>query len=81
MRLPAVLAELPIPVRFGVLGALSAGVAGAVVGLVLGLRSYVATAWAATFEVGVPAALLGAIVGIVIGGILSLAGRTRTHSE
>jgi len=35
--------------------------------LVIGIRTYVATAWAAVFEVALPATLLGAVLGLVVG--------------
>ena len=43
------------------------GAGGAIAGLVVGLRAYPPTAWFATLEVGVPAAMLGALVGAVFG--------------
>ena len=46
-----------------VVGAVLAGSIGCVVGLILGLRSYPATAWFAVIEVGLPAATAGAVVG------------------
>jgi hypothetical protein len=48
-------------------GAAVAGILGGLVGLVLGLRGYPATAWFAVLEVGVPAAMAGAILGAVAG--------------
>ncbi len=58
-----------MPVRYGVLGALWAGVAGCLAGLVIGLRVHPATAWAAMVEVGLPAAFLGAVLGLVVGAV------------
>ncbi|MEU1970056.1 hypothetical protein ABZ477_00185 [Microbacterium sp. NPDC019599] len=54
-----------------VLLGLSVGaLAGAAVGLVLGLIAYPPTAWFAVIEVGVPAAMLGAVTGLVVHGII-----------
>jgi len=39
------------------------------VGLVVGLRTYAPTAWAAVFELGVPASILGGLVGFASGGL------------
>ena len=58
---------LPLPARYAVLGALLAGAAGAVVGLVLGLHAHAATAWAATVEVALPSAVLGGVLGLAVG--------------
>jgi hypothetical protein len=69
-RLRRALGELPIPLRHAVIGAIVLGVPGAVVGLATGLWTYVPTAWAAIFEVGLPAALLGGALGLVIGSLV-----------
>ena len=69
-RLRRALGELPIPLRHAVIGAIVLGVPGALVGLAIGLWTYVPTAWAAIFEVGLPAALLGAVLGLVIGSLV-----------
>lgn len=45
------------------------GLAGAVVGLIIGLRVYAPTAWAAMVEIGLPAALAGGVLGAAIGGV------------
>lgn len=66
-RQPAALTDLPVPVRYGVLGALCAGVLGCLAGLIVGLAVYPPTAWAAIFELGVPAAVVGAILGSAVG--------------
>jgi hypothetical protein len=42
------------------------------VGLVLGLRAYPATAWFAVVEVAVPAGIAGAVVGAVVGLVSSI---------
>lgn len=69
-RLRRALGELPIPLRHAVIGAIVLGVPGALVGLAIGLWTYVPTAWAAIFEVGLPAAFLGAVLGLVIGSLV-----------
>jgi hypothetical protein len=69
-RLRRALGELPIPLRHAVIGAGVLGVSGAIFGLTIGLRTYVPTAWAAIFEVGLPAAFLGAVLGLVIGSLV-----------
>jgi hypothetical protein len=63
----AVLSDFPILRRFLLVGAACTGVAGAVVGLILGLRANPATAWFAIFEVGIPALVAGAVLGLAIG--------------
>ena len=52
---------MTILVRCVLIGMAVLGTAGAVVGLILGLRTYPPTAWAAVVEVGLPAMLLGAL--------------------
>jgi hypothetical protein len=67
------------PVATGLaIGSVIFGVVGCVVGLVVGVLTYPATAWFATFEVGVPAAFLGAMSGVTA-GLLALAYRSRTR--
>jgi len=56
--------------RHAAVGAFALGVPGAIVGLIIGLQTYVPTAWAAIFEVGIPAALLGAVLGLVVGSLV-----------
>ena len=68
---------MSILVRSVLIGTALFGAAGAVIGLVLGLRAYVPTAWAAVIEVGLPGALLGALLGLIAGGIATLARRAR----
>lgn len=62
---------MPRPVLYGAAGAILLGVLGGVVGLVLGLRAYPPTAWAAVIEVGVPAGFVGALLGLLAGGIVA----------
>lgn len=69
-QLRRALRELPVPLRHAVIGAVVLGVPGGIVGLVIGLRTYVPTAWAAILEVGVPAAFLGAVLGLVAGSLV-----------
>lgn len=74
------LVEMPLATRYVVGGALVAGSAGCVAGLVIGLVVYAPTAWFATFEVGVPAAIAGAVLGLVIGSVAMLLNRARCRS-
>jgi hypothetical protein len=70
----ALLSDFPILLRFVLVSAACAGVAGAIVGLILGLRANPATAWFAIFEVGIPALVAGAVLGLAI-GLIALAAR------
>lgn len=45
------------------------GFAGFVIGLVRGLTVYAPTAWAAAFEVAIPAAAVGVVIGLGIIGV------------
>jgi hypothetical protein len=47
--------------------------------LVIGTQVYWPTAWAATFEVGAPAAFLGFVLGLVIGSLVYAFGRVGHH--
>ncbi len=60
--------------------ALACGVIGLVAGLVRGLTVYAPTAWAAAFEVGIPAAVAGAVIGLGIAGLRHLVRRIRARS-
>ena len=62
--------------RWAATGAVAAGLVGAVVGLIVGLRVHPATAWFAVFELGIPAALVGGIVGCAAGAIAAAFRRT-----
>jgi len=68
------LRTLPLPLRWAIVGAVALGVLGATVGLVVGLKAYAPTAWAAVFEVGIPAAVLGAVIGAVTGAVVASLG-------
>jgi ABC-type uncharacterized transport system permease subunit len=61
------LATLPPVSRYAVVGATACALLGGLVGLVVGLRVYPATAWFAVFEVGVPAGIVGAAMGALVG--------------
>jgi riboflavin transporter FmnP len=64
----------PLPARWAIVGATSAGVIGAIAGLVAGLLAYPPTAWFAVFELGVPATIAGGLVGFVA-ALIVMAGR------
>jgi hypothetical protein len=49
--------------------ALACGALGFVAGFVRGLSVYAPTAWAAAFEVGIPAAAAGVVLGLGIAGV------------
>jgi ABC-type uncharacterized transport system permease subunit len=72
--IPGGLYELPPSVRWAIIGAASAGVIGAIVGLVVGLFAYAPTAWFAMFELGIPAAVVGGLIGL-FGGLIVTACR------
>jgi hypothetical protein len=60
--------------------ALVCGVLGLLAGFVRGLFVYAPTAWAAAFEVGLPAAAVGALLGLAIAGVRHLARRRSARS-
>jgi len=62
--------------RWAGIGAIAAGLVGAVAGLIVGLDVHPATAWFAAFELGFPAAVLGALVGCAAGAIAAALRRT-----
>jgi hypothetical protein len=66
---------LPVPLRWGAIGAATAGAMGGAVGLVVGLLAYPPTAWFAIFELGAPAAIVGGLVGLASGALASAARR------
>ena len=79
MRARSQLAAMPLVRRFAVVGGAAAGILGGIVGLVLGLRSYPATAWFAVLEVGVPAAVTGAVLGALAGLVAVVVQRITHH--
>ena len=60
--------------------ALVCGVLGLVVGFVIGLFAYAPTAWAAAFEIGIPAAAVGVVIGLGIVGLRKLVRRIAARS-
>jgi len=70
----AQLRGLPLPGRWAAVGAMCAGMIGAVAGLVIGLIVNAPTAPFAVVELGLPATILGGVVGLVAGAIV-IAGR------
>jgi hypothetical protein len=73
-----VVMQLPLPIRGGALGAGSAGIAGGVIGLVVGLLTYAPTAPFAVLELGFPASVVGGIVGVATGAVVLGLQRTRS---
>jgi hypothetical protein len=70
---------MPILARWVSIGAISVGVTGGIVGLVVGLFVYAPTAPFAAVELGFPATLTGGIVGLVAGMIMITVRRIRRH--
>jgi hypothetical protein len=70
---------LPMLARWASVAAISTGVAGGVVGLVVGLFAYAPTAPFAVVELGLPAAFAGGVVGLVAGLIMTTVRRIRRH--
>lgn len=68
---------LPLPARWAIVGATSAGVIGAIVGLVIGLRVYAPTAPFAVVELGLPAAIVGGALGLAAGVIVTVGRRIK----
>lgn len=73
------LATMPLVPLFAVVGSVTALMLGGLVGLVLGLRAYPATAWFAVLEVGVPAGIAGAVVGAFVGLLATTVRRFNHH--
>jgi hypothetical protein len=74
----------PLISRCVAIGAVSAGLVGGVVGLLVGLRANPATAWFAIFELGIPSSILGGLVGLASGAIAyavsRIGGKTSTSN-
>jgi hypothetical protein len=75
--LAAGLRGLPLLARCAVIGAVSAGVLGAMAGLVVGLLAYAPTAPFAVAELGLPAAVAGGAAGLAAGVIVKAVARVR----
>ena len=71
------MAHLPLPIGWAVFGALVLGALGCATGLVIGLHVHAPTAWAATFEIGIPSTILGALVGAGAGSLRLLVLRPK----
>lgn len=71
--------DLPIPLRYAVVGAVVLGLAGAIIGLVVGVRVHWPTAWAAAVEVGAPATFVGFGLGLVTGTLVRAFPRVHGH--
>ncbi|GAA3771433.1 hypothetical protein GCM10022240_24460 [Microbacterium kribbense] len=69
---------MPLVARFVVGGIIVFGVAGAILGLILGLIAYPPTAWAAVVELAVPGVLVGALLGLIGGAAVQTVRRART---
>ena len=72
---------LPLRVQWAITGAASAGVIGAIAGLVIGLNVYAPTAAFAVVELGLPAAIVGAFLGLAAGVIVSAGRRIAGNDE
>jgi hypothetical protein len=85
VEMPRAVSELPLLLRFALLGAVALGavgsVVGFVVGFVIGLHVYAGTAWAAAAEVGLPSGLAGAVLGVAVGTTKVLLVRPRSSSH
>ena len=66
---------LPQVARWGTVGAASAGVVGAIIGLIVGLHIYAPTAPFAAAELGLPAAIVGGVLGLVSGMFVAASRR------
>jgi uncharacterized membrane-anchored protein len=70
---------LPLPARWASIAAISAGVAGSIAGLVIGLFTYAPTALFAAVELGFPAVIAGGAVGLAAGVITTGVRRISRH--
>lgn len=73
--------ELPLPLRHAAFVSGVFGAIGGLIGLIVGLRTHVATAWAAMFEIGVPAGMLGVCLGLLTGSVAWMVQRIRHRSR
>jgi riboflavin transporter FmnP len=64
--------------RWVVVGAVSVGILGGIVGLIVGLLAYAPTAPFAVVELGLPATLAGGLLGLMAGLVVA-AGRRVTQ--
>ena len=71
------LANLPLLGRFAVVGAGSAGAAGAVAGLTIGLIVYAPTAPFALVELALPSAVVGGLAGLAAGAGVAVVRKMR----
>jgi hypothetical protein len=73
------LREQPSPGSCAIVAMMVAGGVGAIIGLVVGLHVYAATAWFAMLELGIPAAVAGGAIGFLVGSVIALANQLRRH--
>ena len=71
---------MPSPPRWTATGAIVLGILGGLAGLIIGLIVHPPTAWAALFELGIPAAAAGGILGIAVDLVAWLGNRLRRGS-
>jgi hypothetical protein len=78
VALRAALAGLDRSLRYGIWSALILGAMGCIAGLIIGLTVYAPTAWFATFELGIPCAVVGFALGTATGGVAHAVHKVRT---
>ena len=64
---------------FVVRGTATGALLGALAGLILGVIANPPTAWFATIEIGLPAAIAGAAIGLVIGVVVTIRHHVRAQ--
>ncbi len=78
-----VLGARPLAIRWALVGAMTCGSIGAIVGLIVGLVVHPPTAPFALLEIGVPATFVGGVVGLGSGAVASavkhVVGHQRSH--